>query len=140
MVNGKMPSVLTVLAAGVFLATLLWLQPYSVAWPGGAYTKPANRYIQAARRQDSVRLAGLSTSSTPVVWALDAARMHRESLALWTGHTEARTGARWGDTTEVFLYPAGEVCSGAPIQFRFVGSGSKAKVVSASSPCLGRTE
>jgi hypothetical protein len=135
-VNGKTPLLLTLLAAGLFVATLLIVQPYSADWPGGAYAKPAKRYIQAALRQDSVRLARLSVTDTPVVWALDAARMRRESLALWTGRMEARTGARSGDTTEVFLYPSGEVCSEAPILFRFVGSGSDARVLSASSSCL----
>jgi hypothetical protein len=136
MVNGKMPSLLAVLAAGLFVAIIQIVQPYSVDWPGGAYAKPAHRYIQAALRQDSVRLARLSATNTPVVWALGAARMHRDSLALWTGRTEARTGVRWGDTTEVFLYPSGELCSEAPILFRFVGSGSDARVLSASSRCL----
>jgi hypothetical protein len=135
-VNGKTPLLLTVLAAGLFVATLLIVQPYSADWPGRAYAKPAQRYIQAALRQDSLRLAQLSASDIPVVWALHAARMHRESLALWTGRTQAWTGARSGDTTQVFLYPAGEACSEAPILFRFVGSGSKARVLSASSPCL----
>ena len=55
--------------------------------------------------------------------------------ALRTGFTEW-TGVRSGDTTEVFLYPPGEVCSEAPIVFRFVGSGSDARVLSASSSCL----
>lgn len=136
MVNGKTPLLLTLLAAGLFMATLLIVQPYSADWPGGAYAKPAKRYIQAALRQDSVRLARLSATDAPVVWALDAARMHRESLALWTGRIQARTGVRWGDTTEVFLYPSGDACSEAPILFRFVGSGTDARVVSASSACL----
>lgn len=136
MVNGKTPLLLTLLAGGVFIATLLIVQPYSADWPGGAYAKPAKRYIQAALRQDSVRLARLSATDAPVVWALDAARMHRESLALWTGRIHARTGVQFGDTTEVFLYPSGDACSEAPILFRFVGSGSDARVVSASSPCL----
>ena len=136
MVNGKMPLLLTILAAGLLVATVLIVQPYSVQWPGGAYAKPAHQYIQAALRQDSVRLARLSATSTPVVWALDAARMHRDSLALWKGRTEAVTGVRWGDTTEVYLYPSGEMCSEAPILFRFAGSGSDARVLSASSTCL----
>jgi hypothetical protein len=136
MVNGKMPLVLTVLAAILFIVIVHLVQPYTADWPGGAYAKPAHRYIQAALRQDSVRLARLSATNTPVVWALDAARMHRDSLALWTGRTEARTGVRWGDTTEVFLYPSGDLCSEAPILFRFVGSGSDARVLSASSRCL----
>jgi hypothetical protein len=136
MVNGKKPLLLTLLAAGLFLAVLLIVQPYSANWPGRAYAKPAQRYIQAALRQDSVRLARLSATNTPVVWALLAARTHRESLALWAGRTQAWTGVRSGDTTEVFLYPPGEACSEAPILFRFVGSGSDARVVSASSSCL----
>jgi hypothetical protein len=136
MVNGKTPIFLTILAAGLFVAALFTLQPYSADWPGRAYIKPAQRYIRVALRQDSVRLARLSASDIPVVWALGAARTHPASLALWAGHTRAWTGVRSGDTTEVFLYPPGEVCSEAPIVFRFVGSGSDARVLSASSPCL----
>jgi hypothetical protein len=139
MVNGNKPLFLTILAAVLFVTVLLLFQPYSADWPGQAYAKPAKRYIQAALRQDSVRLARLSATNSPVAWALDAARMHRESLALWAGRTQAWTGARSGDTTEVFLYPSGEVCSEAPIRFRFIGSGSNARVLSASSPCLGST-
>jgi hypothetical protein len=135
-VNGKTPLLLTLLAASLFIGALLIVQPYSADWPGRAFAKPAKRYIQAALRQDSVRLARLSAADAPVVWALDAARTHRDSLALWTGRTEARTGVRLGDTTEVFLYPTGDACSEAPILFRFVGSGSDARVLSASSSCL----
>jgi hypothetical protein len=136
MANGKQPLLLTILAAGVFIAAVVILQPYSADRPGRAYTKPAQRYIRAALRQDSVRLARLSVSTTPVVWALDAARTHPESLALWDGRTQALTGARSGDTTQVFLYPSGQACSNAPIVFRFVGSGTDARVLSASSSCL----
>ena len=136
MFSGKEPLVLTILAAGVFVTALVTLQPYSADWPGGGYTKPAKRYLRAALRQDSVRLAQLSVSQSPVVWALDAARTHPESLALWSGRTQAWTGYHSGDTTEVFLYPRGEVCGEAPIVFRFVGSGNDAKVLSASSSCL----
>lgn len=136
MTDGKQPLLLTILAAGVFIAAVVILQPYSADWPGRTYAKPAQRYIRAALRQDSVRLVRLSASTTPVVWALAAARTHPESLALWAGHTEAWTGARSGDTTQVFLYPSGQACSNAPIVFRFVGSGSDARVLSASSSCL----
>ena len=134
--DGNKPLFLTIIAAGVFLAALFTLQPYSADWPGRAYIKPAQRYIQAALRQDSMRLARLSASDAPVVWALDAARAHPESLALWGGRTRAWTGVRSGDTTEVFLYPQGEVCSEDPIVFRFVGLGREARVLSASSSCL----
>lgn len=139
MVKGKEPLFLTILAAGLFVAALFTVQPYSADWPGGGYTKPAQRYIRAALRQDSVRLTRLSASDIAVLWALDAARTHRESLALWSGHTRAWTGARSGDTTEVFLYPRGEVCSKAPIVFRFVGSASAARVLSARSTCLDQS-
>ena len=93
-------------------------------------------YIHAALALDSVRLARLSASTIPVEWALDASRTHSESLALWADRTSAWTGWRSGDTTEVFLYPPGEACAKAPIVFRFLGSGSNARVVSASSTCL----
>ena len=134
--NGKMPLLLTLAAAAGFIAILLIVQPYSAEWPGGPYARPAKSYIRAALRQDSVKLVSLSATSVPVVWALDAARMHREFLVLWTGRTEARTGPRNGDTTEVFLYPSTDACSGAPIRFRFVGVDEDARVLSASSSCL----
>ena len=136
MVNGKKPILLTIIAAGLFVAALLTLQPYSADWPGRAYNKPAQRYIRAALRQDSVRLVQLSASDAPVVWVLNVARTHPESLSLWAARTHAWTGPASGDTTEVFLYPSGETCSGAPILFRFVGSGSNARVLSASSSCF----
>lgn len=136
MVKGKEPLLLTILAAGLFVAALFALQPYSADWPGRAYAKPARGYIRAAIRQDSVRLARLSATDVPVRWALNAARTQPESLALWAGRTSALTGARSGDTTEVLLYPQGEACSEAPIVFRFVGSGSEARVLSAGSSCL----
>jgi hypothetical protein len=136
MFNGKEPLFLTIVAAGVFVTGLFTLQPYTAASSGRAYIKPARQYIRAALGQDSLTLARLSASNTPVVWALRAARTHAESLALWTGRIRALTGMRSGDTTEVFLYPRGEMCSEAPIVFRFVGSGSDARVVSASSSCL----
>jgi hypothetical protein len=139
MVKGNEPLLLTILAAGLFVAALFTFQPYSADWPGGGYTKPAQRYIRAALRQDSVRLARLSASDTPVLWALDAARTHPESLALWSGRTQAWTGTRSGDTTEVLLYPRGEACSTAPIVFRFVGSAKEARVLSARSTCLDRS-
>jgi hypothetical protein len=137
MVNGKTPLVLTLLAAGLFAAIVFIIQPYSADSVGRAYAKPARRYIQAALRMDSVRLARLSVADVPVVWALNAARRHRETLALWAGRTQAWTGARAGDTTEVWLYPAGEKCEKSPILLRFVGSGDDARVLSASSSCIG---
>jgi hypothetical protein len=136
MVNGRMPLVLTLAAGAAFIAVLLIVQPYSAESAGGVYAKPTKRYIRAALREDSVKLASLSANVAPVTWALDAARHHRESLALWTGRTHARTGPRSGDTAEVFLYPYGEACSEAPIRFQFLGSDAHARVLSASSSCL----
>lgn len=134
--QGKEPLVLTMLATGLLVAAMFIFQPYSADSTGRAYVKPARAYIHAALRRDSLSLARLSASSIPVEWALGASRTHSESLALWAGRTSAWTGWRSGDTTEVFLYPPGEVCSKAPIVFRFLGSGSDVRVVSASSPCL----
>jgi hypothetical protein len=136
MIKGHEPLFLTILAAALLVVALFTVQPYSADWPGRAYAKPAQRYIRAAIRQDSTGLARLSASPTVVVWALDAARTHADSLALWAGHTWALTGKRSGDTTEVFLFPRGDVCLEAPILFRFVGSGNDARVLSASSACL----
>lgn len=135
-VNGHQPLLLTLLGAALAVAALLVFQPYSADWPGMGYTKPAERYIEAALRQDSVRLAGLSAADSPVVWALRMARLHRDTLAYWTGRTQAWAGVRTGDTTEIFLYPSGEACSERPILFRFVGSGRKPRVLSLSSTCL----
>ena len=134
--KGKEPFFLTMLAAGVLTAALFIFQPYSADSSGRAYAKPARAYIHAALHRDSLRLVRLSASNIPVEWALGASRTHSESLALWAGRTSAWTGWRLGDTTQVFLYPPGEACSNAPIVFRFLGSGSDARVVSASSSCL----
>lgn len=137
MVNGKVPLYLTLLAMALLAAALLTFQPYSADWPGTGYTKPAQRYVRAAIRRDSVGLLRLSVSLSPVVWALDAARAHPDTLALWSRRVRAWTGERRGDTTEVFVYPFGDGCGEAPIVLRFVGSGSNAKVLRASSACLG---
>jgi hypothetical protein len=136
MVNGKIPLYLTVLVMALFAGVLLTFQPYSADWPGTAYTKPAQRYIRAAIRQDSVGLLRLSVSLSPVAWALDAARAHPDTLALWDRRVRAFTGERRGDTAEVFVYPLGDACGEAPIVLRFVGTGSSAKVLGASSACL----
>jgi hypothetical protein len=137
MVNGKIPLYLTLLVLASLAAALLTFQPYSADWPGTGYTKPAQRYIRAAIRQDSMRLVGLSVSLSPVAWALNAARAHPDTLALWGRRIHAWTGERRGDTAEVFVYPPGDVCGEAPIVLRFVGSGRNARVLRASSACLG---
>ncbi len=136
MVNGRMPLYLTLLLAALSVATLLTLQPYSADFPGTAYAKPAQRYIRAALRQDSVGLTRLSASFPPVAWALEAARKHPDSLAAWASHPQAWTGERRGDTAEVFLYPDRDPCSRVPIILRFVGFGKNVRVLEAHSACL----
>jgi hypothetical protein len=136
MVNGKMPLYLTLLLAALSVAAVLTFQPYSADFPGTAYAKPAQRYIRAALREDSVGLVRLSASASPVAWALEAARKHPDWLAAWAVHPQAWTGERRGDTAEVFLYPDREPCSQVPIVLRFVGAGKNARVLRASSACL----
>ena len=136
MVNGKAPLYLTVVGAVLLGAVILLIQPYSADFPGTAYAKPARRYLHAAISQDSVSLTRLSASGAPVAWALEAARVHPDSLAAWAGPTTAWTGVRRGDTTDVLVFPEGEPCSQVPIVLRFVGAGDAAKVVKASWACF----
>jgi hypothetical protein len=137
MVNGHTPLLLTLLVLALLAVAMLTFQPYTADWPGTGYTRPAQRYIQAAIRQDSADLLRRSVSLSPVTWALDAARTHPDRLALWDRRIHAWTGEIRGDTAEVFVYPQGEACGDAPIVLRFVGSGSDAKVLRASSTCFG---
>lgn len=134
--NNRIPLLLTLLLAALLITALLTLQPYSADWPGTAYAEPARSYIRAAMRQDSVGLSRLTASGAAVAWALRAAREHPDTLALWGRRIRAWTGARRGDTTEVFVYGPDDVCGESPIVFRFVGSGSRAKVLQAHSACL----
>ncbi len=129
MANDRQPIYGTLVFLGILLAALVILQPYSADWPGTVYTEPARRYIRAAMRQDSATLTRLSTSESPVRWALAAARRHPDLLTIWKGRIEAFTGERRGDTTEVFVYPYpdGWACEKEPIVLRFVGSGTRAE-------------
>ena len=128
----------TLVFLGILLAALLILQPYSADWPGSVFSEPARRYIRAAMRHDSTTLTRLSTSESPVRWALAVARRHPDRLTVWKGRIETWTGERKGDTTEVFVYPypPAKVCEEEPIVFRFVSSGTAPKVLEASSTCL----
>jgi hypothetical protein len=136
MTDDNAPLYLSLIAAALLGTALLTLQPYTAEPRGGGFGKPAERYVRAALAQDSVALVRLSVSDSPVTWALAAARRSPRSLAAWTHHTEALTGERRGDTTQVFLFSAGALCGDGPIQFRFVDARSGAKVVGASSDCL----
>jgi hypothetical protein len=136
MSDDKAPLYLWLVAAALLATAVMTLQPYSAESVGKGFGKPAERYVRAALAQDSVALARLSATDRPVIWALAAARRSPASLAAWAHHTQAWTGERRGDTTQVFLYSAADVCGDAPIQFRFVHARSGAKVVGASSACL----
>jgi hypothetical protein len=131
--NGKTPLYLSVAALGAFVALMLVAQPYSANWPGTNYIGPARRYLEAAIGKDSLALRRLSLSAAPASWALAAGRAHR--LDPWRGGLQAWTGERRGDTTEVFVYPAGHACEASPIVFRFVGTGAEARVVDAAASC-----
>ena len=141
MATDRPPIYGTLIFLGILLAALLILQPYSADWPGAAYTASARRYVRAAMRQDSAALMRLSSSGSPVQWALAAARRHPDLLAVWQGRIEVWTGQRTGDTTEVFVYPypPAKACEEEPIVLRFVSSGSAPKVSEASSACLDRS-
>jgi hypothetical protein len=134
--NGKTPLLLTLAGAILLVAAIAVLQPYSVTSPWSVYTRPAQRFLRAALRGDSVALAHQSASPEPVVWALQAARKHRDSLAVWARSAEASTGGKWGDTAEVLLQTPTDVCSKDPIWIRFAGVGDNAIVLRASSTCF----
>ena len=138
MATDRRPIYGSLIFLGILLAALLILQPYSADWPGSVYSEPARRYLRAAMRQDSATLARLSTTESPVRWALAAARRHPDRFEGWKGRIEAFTGERNGDTTEVFVYsyPRSMDCEEEPIVFRFLGSGAAPKVVEAGSACL----
>jgi hypothetical protein len=139
MATDRRPIYGTLVFLGILFAALVILQPYSADWPS-PYTSPARRYIRAAIRQDSAALIQLSTSESPVRWALAAARRNPDVLTLWKGKIEAYTGERRGDTTEVFVYPyPWGPCGEEPIVLRFVPSAAAPKVVDASSGCLDRS-
>jgi hypothetical protein len=134
--NGKVPLYLTLAAAIVLVAALTILQPYSVTPRWSVYTRPAQRFLQAALREDSVALARQTASASTVAWALHAARRYPDSLAVWAREAEAWSGAKWGDTAEVVLQTDTDVCSKSPIWIRFAGSGEDAIVLQAASTCF----
>ena len=136
MVNGKAPFCITFIAAGLMGAAVLIVQPYSADFPGTEYAMTARRYLRAAIHQDSVKLEHLSASPAAVEWALNVARAHPDSLASWAGRTYTYVTARRADTADVLVYPATDPCGEVPIVLLFVGTGSHARVIHASSACL----
>lgn len=134
--NGKTPLYLTLAAIVLLVAALGFLQPYSVTPRWSGYTRPAQRFLQAALRQDSIALTDLSASAGPVQWGLRVARRHRGALAVWARDAEAWTGGTWGDTAEVVFQTQSDVCADGPIWIRFAGRGENAIVLRASSTCF----
>lgn len=134
--DDKAPLHLSLLAAGLLAAAVLTLQPYSAEGPGNGFRRQAERYVRAALAQDSVALTRLSATDSTVVWGLAMARRHPASLAAWARHSQAFTGERHGDTTQVFVYSARALCGDAPIHFRFVHARTGDRVVGASLACL----
>jgi hypothetical protein len=135
-VNNRIPVLLTLLLIAFLIGAVIIFQPYSADWPGTAYTRPARHYLDAAIEQDSAGLVRLSASKSAVRWALQTARAHPDTLAHWGRRIRVWTGRSDGDTTKVFVYPAGDICRDLPIEFRFVGSGKHAKVLEARSACF----
>lgn len=134
--NGKTPLFLTLAVLVLLVAALAFLQPYSVTPRWSVYTRPGQRFLQAALRQDSIALTDLSASADPVQWGLHAARRHRGALAVWARDAEAWSGGTWGDTAEVVFQTQSETCAEDPIWIRFAGSGDEAIVLRASSTCF----
>ena len=131
--NGRMPILLTAMAAVVAAVALLVLQPYSVRSPWAAYSAPARRYLRAALERDSLELVHQSDGAGSVTWALAVARRHADSLALWSKSAEAWAGIQHADTAEVFVAAPQSTCSRV---FRCVGPARRARVQKASGSCF----
>ncbi len=136
----RAPLVSSLAAVAVFSAFLLLVQPYSIG-PGppshwDEYARPAQRFLQAALRRDSLELSRRSVSSGPARWALAAARRYPDSLAVWAREARVWSGFMRGDTAEVLLTTDSKVCEERPIWLRFLGDGGQPKVVEAGSSCF----
>ena len=131
--NGKMPIVLTAIAAAIMAVAVLVFQPYSVRSPWTAYSPVARRYLRTALDRDSLGLVRQSDDAGSVRWALAVARRHSDSLAVWSRSAEAWAGTRHADTAEVFVATPQSTCS---LVFRFVGPARHARVQKASGTCF----
>lgn len=131
--NGKMPILLTAIAAAIMAVAVLVLQPYSVRSPWTAYSGPARRYLRTALERDSIGLVRQSAGDGSVGWALAVARRHSDSLAVWSRSAKAWAGIQHADTAEVFVATPQSSCS---LVFRFVGPARHARVQRASGTCF----
>jgi hypothetical protein len=132
-VNGRMPIILTAIAAAIMAVAMLVLQPYSVRSPWTAYSGAARRYLRTALERDSLGLVHQSVGAGSVTWVLAVARRHSDSLAVWSKSAEAWAGVRHADTAEVFVTTPQSTCS---LVFRFVGPARHARVQRASGTCF----
>jgi hypothetical protein len=136
----RAPLVSSLAAVTIWFAFLLLVQPYSgqsgppTRWD--EYAKPAQRFLQAALRNDSLELSRQSASAEAASWGLQAARRYPDSLAVWAKRSHVWSGVMRGDTAEVLLSTDTQVCEERPIWLRFVGDSGAPKVVDAGSSCF----
>ena len=138
--SDKAPFYSTFAVFAVLLAFLLLVQPYSgrsgppSRWD--EYARPAQRFLKAASRRDSLELSRQSVSSAAARWGLAAARQYPDSLAAWARKARVWSGVMYGDTAEVLFYTDTKVCDDQPIWLRFLGDSGDVKVVEAGSTCF----
>jgi hypothetical protein len=138
--SDKAPLYSTFAAATVLFAFLLLVQPYSARsvrpshWD--EYAHPAQSFLKAAVRSDSLELVRQSVSSAAARWGLAAARRFPDSLAVWARKAQVWSGVMHGDTAEVLLYTNTGVCEERPIWVRFLGDSGQVRIVEAGSTCF----
>jgi hypothetical protein len=136
MTSGGMRRGRLIVAAVIALATVLWLQPYSVNSPYRAYTEPARRFLRAALAHDSVELHRRAASRQPVEWALQASNGDTRALAVWAQLLRPYSGHRRGDTTTVVFQTSTRVCYLRPVAMTSVRAAEGPRVLLASSSCF----
>jgi hypothetical protein len=140
--HDRAPLVTSLSAVAVWFAFLLLVQPYSARsgppsrWD--EYARPAQHFLTAALRRDSLELSRRSESAA-ARWGLDAARRYPDSLAVWAREAHVWSGVMHGDTAEVLLLTDSKVCDERPIWLRFVGDSEDPRVVEAGSSCFAPT-
>jgi hypothetical protein len=137
MPNNRTSYALTLGVLAVAAFVMLELQPYSAPSPWQAYVGPARSYLHAALGHDSTALRQQSAAAAPVAWALEAARVAPESVAVWAAVLRPAAGRRWGDTTDVVFETPTDVCQFRPLLLRFVPRDGTPHVLAASSRCFG---
>jgi hypothetical protein len=137
MPNNRTSYALTLGVLAVAAFVMLGLQPYSAPSRWQPYVEPARSYLHAALGHDSAALRRQSAAEAPVAWALEAARIAPESVAVWAAVLRPAAGRRWGDTTDVVFETPSDVCQFRPLLLRFVPRNGTPHVLAASSRCFG---